>query len=101
MGAKVSTQSAEESFLQWCDCIRYNADLIGTLDGEKNPVYFVRLRPWKQDKRSPIMFCGYGPDLVTAMREAIADYKDGEERPLDYAYRPWVTAGPTVTAPTF
>lgn len=99
MAAKVSPTSSEEQFLLWANAIKYNTDIMAELDYDGVPWFFIRLRPWKQDKRTPIMHTGAGRTLVEAMRAVLYDYTDGEEKGLDYAYRPWRVATTSVPTP--
>lgn len=83
------TETFMEKLLRWAAQAQENIDpAADTLDSGET-VYFVRFRPWKQVKGREVMNVGHGDTLEEAARAALASWKNGGERKLDWAHRPW------------
>ena len=68
---------------------RVNVELLLQM-GSDNILYIgVRLRPWKQDARRPIMYLGQGLTVTDALNDVAKELYHERYRPLDYRERPW------------
>lgn len=89
MAGKETEEVQLEPMLDWCRRARLNVDISSDLGTDDSAVYYVRLRPWKQDKSFPIMYQGYGTTALIGARMAITAAAKKKGVLLDYAVRPW------------
>lgn len=75
--------------LDWARRFRMNLDPMQEVGFDGELMVFVRLRPWKQDAKYPVMYVGAGSTFEKACRAAMEHAISGESRPLRWEWRPW------------
>jgi len=69
---------------------RVNIEVMLKVDEKSGTMYYgVRIRPWKQETRKPLMVLSQGLDMNDAMNKAARDHYLERWEELDWAARPW------------
>lgn len=80
---------SEIELLELCHQNRCNVDLVTGYDEVGGFKFAVRLRPWKQNPRSPVMVIAQGKTLREGLDNATQLASTAQWVSLDWAGRPW------------